>query len=519
MPSESSTLRMGQAFPHPADALAGVRPGDVLADKYRVERVLGIGGMGVVVAAHHIPLDERVALKFLLPEALAHPEATARFLREARAVAKIKSEHVARVSDVGTLPNGIPYMVMEYLDGGDLAAWLKQRGPLSIELAIEFVLQACVAVAEAHVLGIVHRDLKPANLFCVRRADGQLSIKVLDFGISKRTDASANAPAMSMTKTSALMGSPLYMSPEQMRSAKDVDAGSDIWSLGVILFELLAGSPPFVGASIPEISIKIATEAPMALRGFRPGVPPELEAVVLRCLEKDRARRFRDVGELSRALGPFAPTRAKASIERISGILQEAGIPARAIQDARLPPFDGTLAALGSIGPVGRTATARPRASATTFIAAGAVVAAIAAAGVVTLVRTRSRAAVESSARDSTTATALAAVPVSSTPRVPIPADSAPAERGARAELMSPEAPGTDLSHARASGAAPNVASPPVPRRRPSGSAPADVGTAGSLPPSDRAPSVPARAGGTTAPPAAAPAETVDPLKNLVPMR
>ena len=137
-------------------------------------------GIGVVVAAHHMQLDERVALKFLLPEALGNPEAVARFARKARAAVKIKSEHVARVSDVGTLPNGAPYMVMEYLEGGDLAAWLKQRGPMPVDQAVEFVIQACVAVADAHALGIVHRDLKPANLFCLRRSDGQLSIKVLE---------------------------------------------------------------------------------------------------------------------------------------------------------------------------------------------------------------------------------------------------------------------------------------------------------------------------------------------------
>src|SRR5580700_416889 len=202
---------------NPGQVDAGVQPGDVLAGKYKVERVLGAGGMGVVVAAHHLQLDEKIALKFLLPEALGDAEAVARFAREARNACKIKSEHVARVTDVGTLPNGAPYMVMEYLEGGDLAAWIKQRGALPIEQAVEFVLQACVAVADAHALGIVHRDLKPANLFCVRRSDGQLSIKVLDFGISKLADG-VGPGSMAMTKTSALMGSPLYMSPEQMRS-------------------------------------------------------------------------------------------------------------------------------------------------------------------------------------------------------------------------------------------------------------------------------------------------------------
>src|SRR6478752_489071 len=160
--------------------------GEVLAGKYRIERVLGQGGMGIVVAATHLQLGERVALKFLLPEALSNPLAVERFAREARAAVKIKSEHVARVSDVGTLENGAPYMVMEYLDGSDLAAWLTQRGRLPVEQAVEFVLQASEAIAEAHSLGIVHRDLKPANLFVTRRPDGALSVKVLDFGISKR---------------------------------------------------------------------------------------------------------------------------------------------------------------------------------------------------------------------------------------------------------------------------------------------------------------------------------------------
>jgi serine/threonine-protein kinase len=335
-----------------------VRPGEVLAGKYRVERVLGAGGMGVVVAAHHIQLDEKVALKFLLPEALGNAEATARFIREARAAVKIKSEHVASVKDVGTLPNGAPYMVMEYLEGGDLAGWVKQRGALPIDQAVEFVIQACVAVAEAHGLGIVHRDLKPANLFCVRRADGQLSIKVLDFGISKMTDPAASGPGMMMTKTAALMGSPLYMSPEQMRSSKDVDAGTDIWALGVILFELVTGRPPFMGDSVPEVAIKIAMEPPPSMRAFRPDVPAGLEAVVFKSLEKNRATRYRNVGELSLALLPFAPKRAKASVERISGIVQSAGMSTSALAVPASPPADATQASPGTLPPFGRTTVA-----------------------------------------------------------------------------------------------------------------------------------------------------------------
>src|SRR5689334_6553526 len=216
-----------------------VLPGQMLAGKYRVERILGTGGMGVVVAAKHVELNILVAIKFLLPHVLSNQTAVARFAREARAAVRIKSEHVARVSDVGTLESGAPYMVMEYLDGGDLSAWLKERGALPVEQAVEFVLQASEAIAEAHALGIVHRDLKPSNLFVTRRRDGSMTVKVLDVGISKTT--SIDAAAMDMTATTAVMGSPLYMSPEQLQSSKDVDARSDIWSLGIILYELLAG--------------------------------------------------------------------------------------------------------------------------------------------------------------------------------------------------------------------------------------------------------------------------------------
>jgi serine/threonine-protein kinase len=307
------------------NSAAGVREGDILAGKYRVERVLGIGGMGVVVAAHHIHLDEKVALKFLLPEALGNYEAVARFAREARAAVKIKSEHVARVIDVGHLENGAPYMVMEYLEGTDLAAWLEERGVMLPEQAVEFVLQACEAIAEAHVLGIVHRDLKPANLFCIRRADGRLSVKVLDFGISKITAKQGGTRRdVSTTRANALVGSPLYMSPEQMQTSKRVDARTDIWSLGIILFELLSGRVPFEGEVVTDLAIKIAMAVPLSLRDLRPEVPVGLERVVLRCLEKEPRRRFQNVGDLATALGNFGPKRAKVSVERILGVMQAA---------------------------------------------------------------------------------------------------------------------------------------------------------------------------------------------------
>lgn len=302
--------------------LVGLREGELLAGKYRLENVLGVGGMGIVIAAHHIQLDEKFAIKFLRKEALGHAEIAARFAGEARAAARIKSEHVARVLDVGALPSGAPYMVMEHLDGFDLGALVEERGPLPVELAVEFVLQACVAVADAHALGIIHRDLKPANLFCVRRSDGQLSIKLLDFGISKVSDRALGSGADSprYTQPTGQMGSPVYMSPEQMRCAPDIDTRTDIWSLGIILFELLTADAPFPAQSVTELAIEVATAATPSVRVHRPDVSEALDAVVTKCLEKQRVHRYASVQELALALLPFAPARAAPLVERVAGI-------------------------------------------------------------------------------------------------------------------------------------------------------------------------------------------------------
>ncbi len=300
---------------------AGVEPGQVLAGKYRIDRVLGEGGMGVVVAAHHLQLDQQVAIKFLLPEALRNADAVARFGHEARAAVKIKSEHVARVIDVGTLETGAPYIVMEYLQGADLEVVLEKNGPLPVVDAVDFTLQTCEALADAHALGIIHRDLKPANLFCIRGSDGLQCIKVLDFGISKLTGAGGAGAGMGMTRTTAVMGSPLYMSPEQMQSSRNVDVRTDIWAVGVILYELLAGKPPFLGESIPELCMKIMTAAPEPLVRVRGDVPAGLESVILRCLAKDRTQRYPHVAALAVDLRPFAPPRSKISVERAWRIL------------------------------------------------------------------------------------------------------------------------------------------------------------------------------------------------------
>ena len=300
-----------ESEPHFAIA-APVSPGDLLAKKYRVTRVLGAGGMGVVVAADDLDLDRTVAVKFLSPAGAANPSVVARFMREARAAVKITSEHVAKVIEVGKLDSGEPYIVMEFLEGSDLSEVVAQ-GSLPVEDALDYVLQACEAIAEAHSKGIVHRDIKPANLFVSRRADGSPMVKVLDFGISSMVGA---AGEHALTRTGAIMGSPFYMSPEQARSARTANAQSDIWSLGAVLYELIAGRPPFSGETMGELIAAILTEAAPPLRGACPDVPEELDAVVLRCLNKDAKARYASVGELCQALAPFAPVRSRVSLTR-----------------------------------------------------------------------------------------------------------------------------------------------------------------------------------------------------------
>ncbi len=397
----------------------GVREGDVLAGKYRVDRVLGAGAMGIVVAAHHVQLDRKVAIKFLLPAMLQEAEAVGRFSREARAAAKIRSEHVAQVLDVGTLDSGAPYMVMEFLDGSDLAEWLRRRGPLPFGEAVEFVLQACAALAEAHSFGIVHRDLKPANLFCTRRPDGSLCIKVLDFGISKLGGVAGGSPAeASMTRTSAVMGTPYYMSPEQLRASRDVDPRTDIWAMGVILHELTTGQVPFTGESLSDICIKIATEEPPPLRALRPDAPAGLEAVLARCLQKDRNSRYGSVAEFARALAPYAPQHSRSSVERVSATLHEPGAASAPIREETLAASAGDFNP-GTLGALGRT-TGASRGRKTAAIAIVGSLGVVVAIGVVAAVLVSAR------ARPGTAPTAAASasplvVPASSPARGALP--------------------------------------------------------------------------------------------------
>lgn len=292
-----------------------MRPGDVLLGKFRVERVLGRGGMGMVVAVRNVELDELFAMKLMLPETLSNPEAVERFVREARSAARLKGEHVARVYDVGRLESGAPYMLMEHLLGDDLSGLLDKRGALSIHEATQYVVQACEAIAEAHGQGIVHRDLKPANLFLTSRANGSPCIKVLDFGISKKIDPTKKF-GRTLTITGSFLGSPAFMSPEQMLNVKTVDMRSDIWALGAILYELTTGALPFHGETMTELVARVMHEPALRPSVLRPEIPPAFDHVVLTCLEKKPAKRYQSVEELVVALAPFAE---KRPVEVIQG--------------------------------------------------------------------------------------------------------------------------------------------------------------------------------------------------------
>jgi len=310
--------------------------GDLIFGKYLVEGVLGSGGMAFVLAARHIDLDQTFALKFLNAEFLGNKPIVERFMREAKAACKIRNEHVAHVHDVG-FHDGAPFLVMEHLVGDDLATVLARQGPLPIQAAVEYAIQACDALAAAHAFGFVHRDVKPENLFLLDRP-GPPTIKLLDFGISK---AVVDEGVSKLTGVLTL-GTPRYMSPEQIRSTTTADHGSDLWSLGAVLYELLTGTVAFPGESVTELCAAVLETAPTPMRDLRPDVPSALCEVVEKCLEKDPANRWANVAELARALLPFAPSRSVVSAERSSSCMRVArATPTPEIQEGAVSSVAG----------------------------------------------------------------------------------------------------------------------------------------------------------------------------------
>lgn len=294
-----------------------VASGEVVGGKYRVGEVIGSGGMGTVVAAEHVSFEQRVAIKFMHPEGGA--DALHRFHREANVVVQLRSEHVCRVLDHGTLASGDMYIVMELLEGLDLDQWIRAHGPMPIAVAVEFLLQASDALTEAHLAGVIHRDLKPSNIFLTERGDGSPCVKLLDFGISKDTGATA-----ALTATGALLGSVHFMSPEQLDNAKTVDVRSDIWSLGATLHQLLCGEVPFDAPSLSEMAIKIMYDPPSDIAALRPDAE-SIAPVVARCLAKHPEERFENLAALAVALAPFAHERARPYVDRIVGMYERVG--------------------------------------------------------------------------------------------------------------------------------------------------------------------------------------------------
>jgi eukaryotic-like serine/threonine-protein kinase len=300
--------------------------GSIVAGKYLLDRVIGHGGMGLVVQATHLRLRQPVALKILLPQAAQDAETVQRFLREARAAVQLRGEHIARVLDVGALDTGTPYMVLEYLEGIDLDRF--PRDQLTIESLVDLTLQACEALAEAHALGIVHRDIKPSNFFITRDPGGTLFLKLLDFGISKTPGATGK-----LTESRVMLGTPPYMSPEQVRASRKVDPRSDIWSLGVVLYELIEGRLPFEADAFSAMILKIVNDPPAKLTAR---LPAGLDRIILRCLEKKPERRFQSTAELATALAAYAgsPAQAAITVERTRAL---APAPRRADADVLHP--------------------------------------------------------------------------------------------------------------------------------------------------------------------------------------
>jgi eukaryotic-like serine/threonine-protein kinase len=341
-----------------------VREGDLLAGKYRVERIPGRNGLGIVVQVRHLELGQEVTLKFLVPDACAYPEFVQRFVREARNAVKIQGEHVARVTDVGRLESGAPYMVREYLRGPDLAEVVKVRGPLPVDEAVDYIIQACEGVAEGHALGVVHRNIRPTTLVVTRRSDGLPLVKVFDFAAAESLHIDPfTERAISLVGTSAIMASLPYLPPEQVRDPHDVDLRADVYSLGAVLYELLTGRPVYSAESAPALLAMVAADVAQPMRNFRPDLPGELEHIVLRCLAKNRALRYTTLADLVLALREFASSETTASIAHVVRLAKRTSRPSESRPPASSQPTaTGSSSFAGSSHHVAARAVSSPAA-------------------------------------------------------------------------------------------------------------------------------------------------------------
>ncbi|XXX71674.1 serine/threonine-protein kinase [Sorangium sp. So ce134] len=441
-----------------AQLLAPVaQPGELIAAKYRIERVVAIGGMGVVLAARNEDLDQQVAIKILRQDALTNQEAVARFLREARTAARLQGEHVARVFDVGTTESGVPFMVMEFLSGLDLQQVIETHGPLSIQDAVDYVLQALEAVAEAHAAGVVHRDIKPSNLFLAEHPDGTRHIKVLDFGISKGQGLDSPAEP-GLTSTKQVMGSPGYMSPEQMMAPRTVDGRADVWSFGVLLYTLVTGEQPFQGETVAAVMANILHQPVPRLRDKRSDAPATLERIVARCLERDVSARYANVGKLAQALEPLGSSFAKLSTSRIQSAIGAASPAGQTLLNSRAAEDSDRLS-----GASWTHTGFRRRSRRRLLVAAGVAALVAGAAGAGAWLVGGVRVAPEAPS------SAAAGEPERPGPSVPAAAPSAPAAAAASAAppVPAPSAPAATPSAAAtetgAAAAAAASAAPPVP--------------------------------------------------------
>ncbi len=287
--------------PDNAESLEAV-PGQIVGGKWRIVALIGRGGMGAVYEGQNISIGKKVALKFIDAEFARQPDIASRFQREAEAASLVESAHIVHIFDSGVTDTGVPYIVMELLRGEDLRARLRRLGKLPNEEAVKIVAQTLRGLHRAHEAGIVHRDLKPDNIFLVDRDDDALFAKIVDFGISKMTRRSGEVGTGTLTRQGVVLGTPYYMSPEQAQALPNLDVRTDLWSVGAILYECLAGRPPHLGDTYEQIIISICTTDAPDLRSIDPTVPAPLAAVVHRALTRDKARRYQSAKEMLEAL-------------------------------------------------------------------------------------------------------------------------------------------------------------------------------------------------------------------------